>query len=106
MALKKKIRKSLSLFLRATIYTMLQVEEQMVRSVRQEIYLSYLDYETNERTTWVRVWPGMVVLCVSQIYWSLEVQNCLVGRATLAMESLYEKLRSQVLQLVDLVRGL
>lgn len=77
----------------------------MVKSVRQEIYLSYLDYETSERVTWVRDWPGMVVLCVSQIYWCLEVQNCLVGRVSVAMESLYEKLKFQILKLVDLVRG-
>lgn len=77
----------------------------MIRSVREEIYLSYLDYEINERITWVLIWPGMVVLCVSQIYWSLEVQNCLVEHALFAMESLYEKLKIQILKLVDLVRG-
>lgn len=78
----------------------------MVRSVREEIYLSYLDYEINERITWVLIWPGMVVLCVSQIYWSLEVQNCLVDHAPFAMESLYEKLKVEILKLVNLVRGL
>lgn len=78
----------------------------MMRSVREEIYLSYLDYETNERNIWVLVWPGMVVLCVSQVYWSLEVQNCLIGRTSLAMELFYEKLKSQILKLVELVRGL
>lgn len=78
----------------------------MIRSIREETYLSYLDYEINERITWVLTWPGMVVLCISQIYWSLEVQNCLVDHALFAMESLYEKLKIQILKLVDLVRGL
>lgn len=78
----------------------------MVRSVREEIYLSYLDYETNERNMWVLVWPGMVVLCVSQVYWSLEVQNCLIGRIPFAMELFYEKLKFQILKLVESVRGL
>lgn len=85
---------------------MLQVEEQMVISVREEIYLSYLEYEKKERVEWALLWPGMVVLCVAQIYWSLDVQSCLVGRTTYAMESLYEKLRDQILKLVNLVRGL
>lgn len=93
-------------FLYNKLAELTKVEEQMVRSMRQEIYLSYLDYETSDRVIWVRDWPGMVVLCVSQIYWSLEVQNCLVGRGIFAMESLYEKLKSQILKLVDLVRGL
>ncbi|XP_050464456.1 dynein axonemal heavy chain 12-like [Cataglyphis hispanica] len=85
--------------------TSVLVEKQMVRSVREEIYLSYLDYEINERIAWVLIWPGMVVLCVSQIYWTLEVQNCLVDHAPFAMESLYEKLKVEILKLVILVRG-
>jgi len=78
----------------------------MLDSIREEIYLSYLDYETSERVVWLLDWPGMVVLCVSQIYWSLEVENCLVDHAVFALELLHEKLKSQILKLVDLVRGL
>jgi len=78
----------------------------MLNSIREEIYLSYLDYETSERVIWLFDWPGMVVLCVSQIYWSLEVENCLVDHAVFALELLHEKLKSQILKLVDLVRGL
>lgn len=78
----------------------------MLRSIREEIYLSYLDYEATERTIWIRIWPGMVILCVSQIYWTLEVQNCLVDHAAFALELLHEKLKFQILELVDLVRGL
>ncbi|KAG7205245.1 hypothetical protein KM043_018325 [Ampulex compressa] len=84
---------------------LLQVEEQMVKSVRHEILMSYLDYEVNERVTWVRIWPGMVVLCVSQIYWSIEVQNCLMTHIPSTLETLYEKLRSQILDMVNLVKG-
>ncbi|XP_019696725.1 dynein heavy chain 7, axonemal [Harpegnathos saltator] len=82
-----------------------QVEKQMVASMKEEIYLSYLEYEKKERVEWVLLWPGMVILCVAQIYWSLDVQSCLVGRTTYAMEALYEKLRSQIQKLVNLVRG-
>lgn len=85
---------------------MLQVEKQMLISVREEIYLSYLQYEQKERVEWVLLWPGMVILCVAQIYWSLDVQSCLIARSIYAMELLYEKLRGQILKLVNLVRGL
>ncbi|KAH0950381.1 hypothetical protein HN011_009494 [Eciton burchellii] len=77
----------------------------MLNSIREEIYLSYLDYETSERVIWLFNWPGMVVLCVSQIYWSLEVENCLIDHAVFALELLHEKLKAQILKLVDLVRG-
>ncbi|KOC62554.1 Dynein heavy chain 7, axonemal [Habropoda laboriosa] len=84
---------------------LVQVEEQMVKSVRHEILMSYLDYEVNRRVVWVRIWPGMVVLCVAQIYWSMEVQNSLMTHIPSTMETLHMKLRSQILEMVQLVRG-
>ena len=74
-------------------------------SVRHEILMSYLDYEVNKRVIWVCIWPGMVVLCVSQIYWSMEVQNSLMTHIPSTMETLHTKLRSQILEMVELVRG-
>nr|XP_012154186.1 PREDICTED: dynein heavy chain 12, axonemal isoform X1 [Megachile rotundata] len=84
---------------------LVQVEEQMVKSVRHEILMSYLDYEVNQRNVWVRIWPGMVVLCVAQIYWSMQVQNSLMTHIASTMEALHAKLRLQILDMVDLVKG-
>nr|XP_033342927.1 dynein heavy chain 12, axonemal isoform X1 [Megalopta genalis]XP_033342928.1 dynein heavy chain 12, axonemal isoform X2 [Megalopta genalis] len=84
---------------------LVQVEEQMMKSVRHEILMSYRDYEVNLRPVWVRIWPGMVVLCVSQIYWSIEVQNSLMTHMLSTMETLYDKLMKQILEMVNLVRG-
>lgn len=77
----------------------------MVGSVRHEVLMSYRDYETNERVDWVRTWPGMVVLCVSQIYWSIQVQNGLMAHMQSAMTSLYQMLRRQIIDVVNLVKG-
>lgn len=78
----------------------------MVRAVRHEVLMSYMDYVTNERANWVKIWPGMVVLCVSQIYWSMEVQTCLMTHFVTRLESLYEKLQLQILDMVELVKGI
>lgn len=67
--------------------------------------MSYLDYEVNKRDLWVLIWPGMVVLCVSQIYWTMEVQNSLMTRMPSTMEVLHEKLMNQILEMVELVKG-
>ncbi|OXU22263.1 hypothetical protein TSAR_003308 [Trichomalopsis sarcophagae] len=83
---------------------LVQVEEQMVASIRHEILMSYRDYEVNERVDWVRTWPGMVVLCVSQIYWSIQVQSALMTHMESAMETLYRKLRRQIIDVVNLVK--
>lgn len=77
----------------------------MVKSVRHQVLMSYRDYEINERDSWVLIWPGMVVLCVSQIYWSLDVQNSLITHMISVMESLYEKLKKQIFEMVNLVKG-
>ncbi|XP_043503405.1 dynein axonemal heavy chain 12-like [Polistes fuscatus] len=84
---------------------LIQVEEYMIKSIRHEMLLSYLDYDTNERVVWVQIWPGMIVLCVAQIYWSMEVQSSLLTLIPSTMEALYEKLQLQILDMVNLVKG-
>lgn len=49
-------------------------------------------------------WPGQVVLCISQVYWTAEVQVAILdGRRGLKMY--WEVLRGQLLNIVALVRG-
>jgi len=52
----------------------------------------------------VKDWPGQVVLCISQVYWTAEVQVAILdGRRGLKMY--WEVLRGQLLNIVALVRG-
>jgi hypothetical protein len=55
----------------------LQVEEQMIVSVRNEIENSHKVYPKCNRANWVLEWAGQVVLCVAMIYWTAEVQHIL-----------------------------
>jgi hypothetical protein len=36
-------------------------------------------YATTKRVEWVREWPAMVVLAVSQIYWSRQVEAAIAS---------------------------
>ncbi len=53
---------------------LIQVEDVMLKSVKQVIEQAYVAYPNEYRSEWVTNWPGQVVLCVSQIYWTSEVQ--------------------------------
>lgn len=56
---------------------LVQVEYQMVLSVKDQILKSFKNYLLLPRTTWVQKWPGQVVLCVSQMHWTVNVHCAL-----------------------------
>ena len=56
---------------------LLEVEANMIMSVKQEMYKSYKDYAEKHRKQWVLDWPGQIVLCISQTYWTSEVAEAI-----------------------------
>uniref|UniRef100_A0A8C0ZKM8 Dynein axonemal heavy chain 12 n=1 Tax=Cyanistes caeruleus TaxID=156563 RepID=A0A8C0ZKM8_CYACU len=73
---------------------LIQVEDIMLKTVRDVIARSRMAYLETERKRWVLEWPGQVVLCVSQMYWTSEVH-----------EGYYDTLQLQLNDIVELVRG-
>ena len=69
-----------------------------VCNVRSDWLQAYL---VTERVQWVKAWPGQVVLCVSQIFWTLEVHEAIGSH----LAQYYEKLNVQLEAIVKLVRG-
>ncbi|KAG5443966.1 Dynein heavy chain 3, axonemal [Clonorchis sinensis] len=81
---------------------LLQVEDVMLSSLRKVISDSIYGYSATAREKWVLDWPGQVVICVSCIYWTEEVQEAM-GNAALA--NYKEKCDKQIDDIVRLVRG-
>jgi len=52
---------------------LLEVEETMVMSIRDVIRQSVNAYAVTPRKHWVIEWPGQIAICVSCIYWTLQV---------------------------------
>ncbi|XP_074055007.1 dynein axonemal heavy chain 12 isoform X8 [Macrotis lagotis] len=83
---------------------LIQVEDLMLKSIHQVISLSRVAYPQSERKDWVREWPGQVVLCVSQMYWTSETQENISGGRE-GLRTYYKNLQLQLNDIVNLVRG-
>ncbi|XP_010788876.1 dynein heavy chain 12, axonemal [Notothenia coriiceps] len=83
---------------------LLQVEDLMLRSVRGVVAQSRLDYAETARSQWVKEWPGQVVLCTSQIYWTLEVHEAIRSGAD-GLKNYSQQIQNQLTDIVELVRG-
>ena len=61
-------------------------------------------YAVEPRSNWVIDWPGQVVLCASQAYWTREVHEAIrVGPG--GLKDYYGALCKQLGDVVELVRG-
>ncbi|XP_051515044.1 dynein axonemal heavy chain 12-like [Myxocyprinus asiaticus] len=83
---------------------LVQVEDIMLRSVRDVINCSRLAYPETKRNQWVRDWPGQVVLCTSQMFWTQEVHEAIRSGAN-GLKDYYKQLQNQLNDTVELVRG-
>ncbi|KAL3319620.1 hypothetical protein Ciccas_001703 [Cichlidogyrus casuarinus] len=83
---------------------LLQVQDSMLLSVKDVIRAAKNAYSEVPRPTWVTQWPGQVVICVGQIYWTSEVHESFqYGEQGLAVYK--EQLDRQIGDIVKLVRG-
>ncbi|CAH8647966.1 unnamed protein product [Schistosoma rodhaini] len=81
---------------------LLQVEDVMLSSLRKVIADSVHAYPDILRKKWVLDWPGQVVICVSSIYWTKEVQESIENNQ---LNEYHHKCNQQIDDIVQLVRG-
>ncbi len=56
---------------------LLQVQKEMITSVRNVIKEGVACYPTTPRNKWVLEWAGQAVLCVTSIFWTTEVAKAI-----------------------------
>jgi hypothetical protein len=61
-------------------------------------------YAIEAREEWVKDWPGQVVLCVSQIYWTVECHD-FINDGPPGLQKYWDRLQEQLTTVVALVRG-
>ena len=72
----------------------------MRESLKDVTLRSYEAYLGHDRVEWILSWPGQVVLCSSQMYWTMEVADS-IQKGTL--QSYQQKLNQQLQCIVNKV---
>ncbi|XP_028408947.1 dynein heavy chain 7, axonemal-like [Dendronephthya gigantea] len=83
---------------------LLELQEDMLTSVKKVIMESIEAYNKTERVVWVREWMGQAVLCVSQYYWTAEIHKAIKGGPK-ALNDYLQLNNHQIDDIVALVRG-
>jgi dynein heavy chain len=81
---------------------LIQVEENMILSIRFVIKDATADYVKTPRKKWVIEWPGQVVICAGQIYWTSETEQAIKSNT---LRDYLEVCNNQINDTVALVRG-
>ena len=84
---------------------LLELESQMRLTVKHQVKESMVAYAGADRNQWVMDWPGAVVLCISGLYWTSEVEDALTTSGFEGIVQYKETLHSQLRDIVALVRG-
>eukprot|EP01012_Entosiphon_sulcatum_P041182 TRINITY_DN5499_c0_g1_i1.p1 TRINITY_DN5499_c0_g1~~TRINITY_DN5499_c0_g1_i1.p1 ORF type:complete len:4402 (-),score=749.29 TRINITY_DN5499_c0_g1_i1:60-13265(-) len=56
---------------------LVDLEKQMTTTIRRLLKRALQDYDSRERLHWIKEYPCQVVLCVTHIYWTSDVTECL-----------------------------
>jgi dynein heavy chain len=83
---------------------LLQVEKAMLVSVRHTVQNALKAYPSKPREEWVLDWPGQVVLCVGQIFWTQMVEAA-ISKGKNGLENLVNQLNNDLNEIIKLVRG-
>lgn len=83
---------------------LLELEDDMLKSIRTVIVKSLADYKEIPRKEWVRKWPGQAVLCGTSKYWTDGVTEAIINGET-AMQTYLQQCTDQINDIVELVRG-
>lgn len=84
---------------------LIQVEEQMTSSVRDNIENSSRNCKILPREKWIQNWPGQIVQTVNQAFWTSEVHHCFDSKSKNTIKDYAIALKNQLQDTITLVRN-
>ncbi|KAL2633853.1 hypothetical protein R1flu_005332 [Riccia fluitans] len=84
---------------------LIEVEKMMKETLTVVAQDATTDYAVTPRSQWILKWPGMIVLCASQIHWTAEVAEAIQSGGDAGLQAYEQKCSLQLQDLVKLVRG-
>lgn len=83
---------------------MLDIEDQMIKSLKDLSKQALNSYPNTARTEWSKMYPGQVVLAISQIFWTTEVEVAIADYEQNGLEEYIKVLQNQIEDIVQMVR--
>lgn len=83
---------------------MLDIEAQMIASLKTLAKQALESYPKTQRTEWSKLYPGQIVLCISQIYWTTEVEQAIKDYEQNGLEEYIKVCQHQIEEIVQMVR--
>ncbi|KAL3693679.1 hypothetical protein R1sor_007330 [Riccia sorocarpa] len=84
---------------------LIEVEKMMKETLTIVAQDAAADYAVTPRPQWMLKWPGMLILCASQIHWTTEVAVAIESGGNAGLQAYEQKCSLQLQDLVKLVRG-
>ncbi|KAI8903374.1 dynein heavy chain, N-terminal region 2-domain-containing protein [Gorgonomyces haynaldii] len=84
---------------------LVDVEKTMLASMRHVTAAAVDAYRETPREEWVIKWPGQVVICVSQTYWTKEVEFAIMEGKKDNLKKFADTCSDRLGRVVELVRG-
>ncbi|KAJ3105677.1 Dynein heavy chain 7, axonemal [Phlyctochytrium planicorne] len=84
---------------------LLDVEKTMIASMKDVTQTAFNAYKESPREKWVLEWAGQVVIGVSSVYWTKDVEFVIMEGRQNGLKKYYELSVERLSKIVELVRG-
>lgn len=84
---------------------LVELEADMRKSVRHQVSGAINAYPSKPRTSWVLDWPGQTVLCVGQLFWTLQIERAMLESGVEGLGTYFKQTEQELNDIILLVRG-